>query len=652
MKTSMFPFSSANPPFLRRLASILRSKPRTALARGRTTLAFELQGDHELERRAMLSISPLASPAAVGAPQAAIVRTVSLVSAVPTNVVATAKDQAVELTWTAPQNTGGYKIGFYVIEYQYVAAGGQIARKTVETSGAVTRQVISGLTNGTSYTFRVAAVTPPGGTGPFSSPSSAVTPPGYPIQPNRPTAVTAFAGNGSVQLRWSAPLWNGGSPITNYVVQYQQYRPGQPSEWISVNRDASPATTVSLAGLANGQFYSFRVAAVNARGASDFSDAISARIPTVVCTAGNRSVTVRWQPAFSDGGSITGYRVQYSADNGATWRATGAAVSGTTTTVANLDNGVSYVFRVAAVSALGVGEFCVPSAPAVPSMVPGAPQKITAAATGSQSASVSWLPPNDNGGSAVTSYDIQFSWDAGQTWIPASVTNTAATTSTVNGLPPGRQLVFRVAAINRSGKGVYSSASAAVTTPAELPGVPQIDGVRGGNGQCEIRLAMANSDGGSAITSYEVRYSTGDISRPAGLMIVPATTLVNGSARVVVSGLVNGLRWKFSVVAVNAVGSGPAASATADITSYQTTPVTFLMTRSVFDSRMEFSYVINDGFGNAVTNKIEFVMPGAGKTTIAVPDYASVATNVQITAWNRFGVPRVINAVKGTSYRV
>lgn len=619
----------------------------------RPSLSFKTAGIDALEARKLLAVSPAPSNlASARNAEAAYVRTVSFEAAAPTNLLATAKDQAVELTWTAPSNTGGYPIGYFVIEYQYVAQGGQIVRKTVETSGAVTRQVISGLTNGTSYIFRVAAVIPPGGIGAYSSPSAAVTPPGYPIQPNKPTALTALVGNGSVQLCWSAPLWDGGSPITNYVIQYQQYRPGQPSEWVSVNRSASPATTASLAGLTNAQFYSFRVAAVNARGTSDFSDAVSAQIPTVVCTTGNRSVTVRWQPAFSDGANITGYLVQYSADNGNTWRATGAAVSGTTTTVTNLDNGVSYVFRVAAVSTLGVGEFCVPSAPAVPSTVPGTPRNIAASATGPRSASVSWLPPNDNGGSAVTSYDIQYSWDAGKTWNPAGVTNSAATTSTVNGLPPGRQLVFRVAAINRAGKGAFSSVSAAIATPAELPGVPQINGVRGGNGQCEIRLAMANSDGGSAITSYEVRYSAGDISRPAGLMIVPATTLVNGSARVVVTGLVNGLRWNFSVVAVNAVGRGPAASASADVTSYQTTPVTFLMTRSVFDSRMEFSYVINDGFGNTVTKKIGFVMPGAGKTTISVPDYASAATNVQITVWNRFGVPRVINAVKGTSYRV
>ena len=61
-----------------------------------------------------------------------------------------------------------------------------------------TSVTVSGLTNGTTYTFTVAA-TNAVGTGPASAASNAVTPTG-PTVPGAPTGVSAVAGNGSATV--------------------------------------------------------------------------------------------------------------------------------------------------------------------------------------------------------------------------------------------------------------------------------------------------------------------------------------------------------------------------------------------------------------------------------------------------------------------
>jgi hypothetical protein len=88
------------------------------------------------------------------------------VPAAPTNVSATAGNASVTLTWTAPSDNGGSAITGYVIT--------PLSGSAVSV-GNVTSDTVSGLTNGTTYTFTVAAINTVG-TGPSSAASNSVTP--------------------------------------------------------------------------------------------------------------------------------------------------------------------------------------------------------------------------------------------------------------------------------------------------------------------------------------------------------------------------------------------------------------------------------------------------------------------------------------------
>ena len=98
----------------------------------------------------------------------------------------------------------------------------------------------------------------------------------------------------------------------------------------------------------------------------------------------------------------------------------------------------------------------------VPS-APGTPTASLPATYGNTTASVAWTAPVSENGSAITDYSIQYSSDSGSNWTSWSHTASAATSATVTGLSNGTAYIFRVAGINSTGTGAYSSSSNSVT---------------------------------------------------------------------------------------------------------------------------------------------------------------------------------------------
>ena len=125
---------------------------------------------------------------------------------------------------------------------------------------------ITGLTNGKSYLFRVAGINL-AGTGDFSSTSAAV-PAGL---PGVPIGLKVTKGDGKVTASW-LPAASNGSPITQYRIQYSA-NTGLATwgPWITSNQPATIFNQAVIGGLANGKTYRFRIAAVNAVGASEYS---------------------------------------------------------------------------------------------------------------------------------------------------------------------------------------------------------------------------------------------------------------------------------------------------------------------------------------------------------------------------------------------
>lgn len=98
----------------------------------------------------------------------------------PTSVSATAGNTQATVFWTAPVDNGGYTITDYAV--QFSSDSGTSWTTFADGTSTATSATVTGLTNGTAYVFRVAAINA-AGTGPYSSATSSVTP-GVSTDPN------------------------------------------------------------------------------------------------------------------------------------------------------------------------------------------------------------------------------------------------------------------------------------------------------------------------------------------------------------------------------------------------------------------------------------------------------------------------------------
>ena len=377
----------------------------------------------------------------------------------PTSVVGTAGDAQVSLVWSAPSSNGGASITDYAI--QYSSDSGSTWSTFADGTSTSTTATVTGLTNGSTYLFKVAAVNS-AGTGIYSSASSSV----LVGAPGAPTSVVGTTGDAQVVLVWSAPSSNGGSSITDYVVQYSS---NSGTSWSTFADGTSTSTTATVTGLTNGSSYVFKVAAVNSAGTGVYSSSSSSVLvgtpgaPTsVVGTTGDAQVSLAWSaPSSTGGSSITDYVVQYSSNSGSTWStfADGTSTS-TTATVTGLTNGSSYVFKVAAVNSAGTGSYSTSSSSVLVG-TPGAPTSVVGS-SGDAQISLVWSAPSSNGGSSITDYVVQYSSNSGTTWSTFADGTSTTATAIVTGLTNGSAYIFRVSAVNSVGSSSYSVASASI----------------------------------------------------------------------------------------------------------------------------------------------------------------------------------------------
>ena len=156
---------------------------------------------------------------------------------------ATAGNTTASVTFAAPASNGGSAITSFTATS---------SPSGITATGAASPLVVSGLVNGTAYTFTVTA-TNAIGTGAASAASNSVTPA---TVPGAPTAVLAFPGDASALVDFAPPVSDGGSPITSFTVT------SSPGGITAIG----PINPILVLPLANGTAFTFTVTATNAVG--------------------------------------------------------------------------------------------------------------------------------------------------------------------------------------------------------------------------------------------------------------------------------------------------------------------------------------------------------------------------------------------------
>ena len=552
----------------------------------------------------------------------------------PTGVSATSNANAASVvSWSAPTSQGGAPITSYSVRF---SSNGGRTWKSVASSGTTPHLTVTGISNGTSYIFGVAAKNT-GGKGSYSTSSSAATPATVPSVPTRVRALGAQDSKSSVS--WSAPSITGGTAVTGYTVT------SSPDAHIC----RTTSTSCTVKGLTNGTSYTFSVTATNAAGSSLSSVPTSGVIPSMTpggpinltaTAAQNQRVTLHWTAPSDLGGapSLVGYSVQYSSDAGTTWTSASpnAGATATSYTVNGLTNGTPYVFMVTARNPSGFG---VPATSNVvtPSTVTDPPSGVSATMS-DHGATVSWAAPTATGGASVTGYNVKVISAAGGR---TQQFNSTTPTEDISGLIDGVSYTFMVQAVNASGPSAFSTVSGAIV-PAGLPGAPTNVTVIGStwadnNASATVWWKTGPSNG-SDITGYAVTAT--DAADSAN----DATCTTYGShdpyygRQCTVTGLAPGDPYSFTVVATNGLGvaststAGTVTGVSTSLVSAGSVAVTWTDPTS---GLTPVSYLVKANDAAATTCSVAF---GTNTCTLNNGDLTSLAGfSVTVQAVDAFG---------------
>ncbi len=297
----------------------------------------------------LLIVTVVAVLTGVLAPDDALARHTVVPPGPVTNLVATPGDSSITLSWKAPEKIGSASSIYYSVLYK-VTTNVEWKRHTASI-GSNTSTTVSSLMDGSYYEFRV-YVHSTDGNSPWTRTSATAG------IPSAPQDLKAVVGNSQVTLSWTVPEKNGGSAISDYVIEYRIF-----DTWTIFKDGMSTNTTATVTNLTNFTEYDFRVAARNQVNIGTWSTTIAATpvlpVPGAVtqlnASSGDSKVDLRWTEPV-DGGPIDNYIIEYKETNYGSWIALSIrADGGTTFPISYLDNGISYDFRVAASNSAGQG---------------------------------------------------------------------------------------------------------------------------------------------------------------------------------------------------------------------------------------------------------------------------------------------------------
>ena len=372
----------------------------------------------------------------------------------PTAVTATAGLGSVTVAWTAPSSSGSSSISSYTIT-PYIGSTAQ-STTTVSGSPPATSATLSGLTNGTTYTFTVSA-TNSTGPGAASGASNLSTP-----EASAPPCPCTVFGSSTPA---AGAVDSGDSTAVNVGMAFSVDHPG----YITGVRFYKASTNT---GTHIGDLW------------SSAGTELAQATFTGETASGWQEVSFSTAVAVSVGST---YVVSYTDPNGHY-----SATSGTFSS-SNVDSPPLYGL---ATTTTPDGLYSLSSSPTFPTLTyqgdnywvdpvfsltqsggggggstPGAPTAVTATA-GLGSVTVAWTAPSSSGSSSISSYTITpYIGSTAQSTTTVSG-SPPATSATLSGLTNGTTYTFTVSATNSTGPGAASGASNLSTPEASAPPCP------------------------------------------------------------------------------------------------------------------------------------------------------------------------------------
>jgi hypothetical protein len=558
------------------------------------------------------AINPTGS-GAVSAQSNAVTPLTAVAPSVPTGVAAQAASSQAKVTWTAPQADGDSPITGYTVT-PYIGA---TAQTPVSAAASATSASVTGLTNGTVYTFKVTA-TNAAGTSPASAASNTVTPQATIFDFATPATVdSGDTTSVEVGVKFKAD-YNGTITGVRFYKASTNIGVHTGSVW------SSTGTRLAQATFANETASGWQTVT--------FASPVSV-------TAGTTYVASYFAPSGHYSHTNSGFST--AVDN--------PPLHGLADSTSS--NGV-YAYSTTSTfpsSTYSAANYWVDVMYAVPA--PGQVTGATAAEAGQHSADVSWTAPATGG--PVTSYKITpYVGSTAQT--STTITGTPpATSKTITGLTSGTTYTFTVQALNANGAGPASTQSNAVTPSAPVvPSAPTAVTARPATTSALVSWSVPNSDGDSAITGYTVTPYIGSAAQTA-VQVGASTTSKT------MTGLTTGTAYTFKVTATNGVGTGPASTASNTVTPQDT--ILDFATPATVDAGdlnpVEVGVKFKTDFGGTVTG-VRFYKAAANTGTHIGSLWSSTGTrlaqatfaNETASGWQTVTFATPVTITAGTTY--
>ena len=290
--------------------------------------------------------------------------------------------------------------------------------------------------------------------------------------------------------------------------------------------------------------------------------------------------------------------------------------------------------------------------------VPNAPIITSVGDATTSSLRVSWSPPSNDGGDAITDYKLRRSTD-GVTWtvIDNSDITSSSTSYVLTGLAASTTYQIQIAAQNSKGWSVWSSSTpgATITTP----GPPLNPIATRGNSQVSFSWTTPVSNGGSPITDYILRYTTNNSTW--SVFNRDPSTATSGT----ITGLTNGQAYTFKIAAVNAAGRGTNSTTVNSNVGLPPNPSNLIITPGNSLAKLKFNVASGEApltgakieNYNSITSSYD-VLYAYGSSSVSISDNDGDTREITITGlineqkyslrvtpYNSFGAGTVTNNV-------
>uniref|UniRef100_A0A3Q2NTD6 Titin n=1 Tax=Fundulus heteroclitus TaxID=8078 RepID=A0A3Q2NTD6_FUNHE len=412
------------------------------------------------------------------------------------------KKDSVTLAWDTPVNDGGAKITNYIVEKRESV---RKAYTTVTSNCTANSFKIEELPEGGIFYFRVCAVNAYGQGQAVETKEIKVSE--VPQPPNKVTLVDVT--KTSASLAWEKPVHDGGSKVMCYNVEF---KPKSGDKWGTACTVKVPEATVP--NLNPNEAYLFRVVAINEKGKSEPKDL---GLPVVAKdVAIEPSVNLLFTTySVKAGDDLTiEVPVRGRPKPVVSWKKDGLPLKQTSSiTIINAATSSKIIFKGASREHVGKYEITLANtAGTVTASIgvvvldkPGPPKGVKVDDVTSDSITLSWSPPDYDGGCSISNYIVEKRDTNTQEWhIVAS--NVARTAIKAGRLTHGAEYQFRIYAVNRYGK------SSALDSPGitaqynfRQPGPPSTPIVKlATKSYMLVTWNEPVTDGGSAVLGYHL----------------------------------------------------------------------------------------------------------------------------------------------------